>query len=78
LKSQIDVIEDSNLLKALYTLILPKSESLINLTDGQKEIITMSQKEYSEGVFFEHNQVNEEIEEMAKKKIVWSSKALTI
>lgn len=68
LKSQIDVIDDLNFLKALYTLILPKSESIINLTKEQMESITMAQKEYSQGIFLEHNQVNEEIEEWLKRK----------
>jgi hypothetical protein len=68
LKLRIDYINDKKFLAALNTLIESKTENIIVLSEEQKETIKTSQKEYSEGNYFENNAVNEEIEKWLREK----------
>lgn len=68
LKLRIDAINDKNFLNALNTLVESKTEQFIILSEEQQQLINLSQKEYSEGNYFQNDQVNEEIEKWLKEE----------
>lgn len=68
LKLKIDSISDENFLNDLNTLIESKTKNIITLSEEQKQKINDSQKEYSEGNYYDNNLVNEEIEKWLQEE----------
>jgi hypothetical protein len=68
LKLKIDSISDIRFLNALNTLIESKTENTIVLSEEQRQKISNSQKEYSEGSYYDNTLVNEEIEKWLQEE----------
>lgn len=68
LKLKIDSISDENFLNDLNTLIESKTKNIITLSEEQKQKINDSQKEYSEGNYYDNNLVKEEIEKWLQEE----------
>lgn len=76
--SKIAGIDDEAFLSAINTILDSKSKSfennnpdlqkIIMLTEQQKKEIRNSQKEYSEGNYFDNDSVNEEMEKWLREE----------
>ncbi|HTG66385.1 MAG TPA: hypothetical protein VL859_08430 [Flavobacterium sp.] len=73
--SKIAGIDDEVFLSAINTILDSKSvesntdlQKTIRLTEQQKKEIRNSQKEYSEGNFFDNDSVNEEMEKWLREE----------
>lgn len=76
--SKIAGIDDEVFLSAINTILDSKSKSMesnnpdlqkiIMLTEQQKKEIQNSQKEYSEGNYFDNDSVNEEMEKWLREE----------
>ncbi|MES2543972.1 MAG: hypothetical protein V4548_03740 [Bacteroidota bacterium] len=65
--SKITEIKDDTFLKALNTILDSKSETIMILSEQQKESVKKSQKEYLKGQFHSNDTVNEEMEKWLKE-----------
>jgi hypothetical protein len=63
---RISEIEDMAFLEAIKTILDSKSQ-ILHLTSEQREEIKQSQDQINQGLFTNHDQLNEEFEKWANK-----------